>query len=74
MAARKRRIYTIDVETDPFMRDRDPRPFLWGVYDGEPGGFRTFDDAEAMMKWLSHQGPIIVYAHNGGKFDYTYLF
>ncbi len=74
MGNRKRAIYTIDVETDPFLRGRDPRPFLWGVYDGEPGGYRTFDDAEAMMRWLSHQGSIIVYAHNGGKFDYTYLF
>lgn len=74
MASRKRQIYTIDVETDPFLRNREPLPFLWGVYDGEPGGYRTFETADAMMRWLLSLGPIIVYAHNGGKFDYTYLF
>ncbi len=74
MASRKRPIFTIDVETDPFLRNREPLPFLWGVYDGEPGGYRSFETTDAMMRWLRTLGPIIVYAHNGGKFDYTYLF
>jgi hypothetical protein len=72
MGARKRPIITIDVETDPFLRGRDPRPFLWGMYDGER--YRTFPDAASLMRYLLTLGPIIVYAHNGGKFDYTYLF
>ena len=74
MARSKRRVFTVDVETDPFLRDREPLPFLWGVYDGEPGGFRHFPDADSMLRWLHAQGPLIVYAHNGGKFDYLYLF
>lgn len=71
---KKKPIYVIDVETDPFLRDREPLPFLWGVYDGQPGGYRQFEDAEAMLRFLHTLGEIVVYAHNGGKFDYTYLF
>ncbi len=74
MSRKKRPIYTADAETDPFKRNRDPMPFLWGLYNGEPGGFREFPTAEAMLRYLHTLGPIIVYAHNGGKFDWIYMF
>lgn len=66
----KRPVYTIDCETDPFKRHRVPVPFMWGCYCGER--FRRFDDGEALVRWLAGQ-KCIVYAHNGGKFDYAFL-
>lgn len=68
---KRRPIITIDCETDPFKRGRVPMPFLWGLYDGER--YRDFPDARALMRYLETQDAII-YAHNGGKFDYGYLY
>lgn len=66
----KRRIAVIDAETDPFKQGRIPRPFLWGFYDGET--YEEFETAEALVAFLEDQS-LIVYAHNGGKFDFHYL-
>ncbi len=70
MTKQKRAIITIDCETDPFKRGRVPVPFMWGAYDGER--YRRFDDAESLVRWLAGQH-CIVYAHNGGKFDYAFF-
>lgn len=68
---KNRPIITVDVETDPFKRLREPMPFLWGMWDGNT--YRHWPHAEPMMRYLSTQ-EAIVYAHNGGKFDWTYIF
>ena len=68
--ARKRRIIAVDCETDPFLHKRVPRPFIWGAYDGKD--FLTFDDTASFVAWLKNQYAI-VYAHNGGKFDFMFL-
>ena len=71
MSSSRRRIAVIDAETDPFLHGRIPRPFLWGFYDGER--YETFTDADALVDWLETQR-LIVYAHNGGRFDYHFFF
>lgn len=65
-----RLFWTIDAETDPFKRDRIPKPFVWGVYDGLD--FLHFTDTAEMIAHISEHD-VIVYAHNGGKFDFHFL-
>lgn len=64
---RPKPIATVDCETDPFKFGRVPKPFFWNVYDGTRHyNFETVSDVIHFLrdkKW-------IVYAHNGGKFDY----
>jgi DNA polymerase elongation subunit (family B) len=64
----------IDAETDPFLYGRIPQPFAWGYYDGEKyvdfWGEKSTDD---VWKFLQSANVPIVYAHNGGKFDFHYL-
>lgn len=69
-----KQIAVIDAETDPFLAGRIPAPFLWGVYHETESGFdyREFVAADNMMRFLIGQ-PWIVYAHNGGRFDYHFL-
>lgn len=54
-------------------RRRIPAPFIWGLYGGPTGEeyheFATGDEVVKFVENLSH----VVYAHNGGKFDYHYL-
>lgn len=66
-----RGIAVCDCETDPFLFGRVPKPFAWGFYDGER--YKEFwEDQEGFAKFLREQ-PMIVYAHNGGKFDWHFL-
>lgn len=64
------RIATLDCETDPFLYGRIPEPFIWGFYDGED--FEVFDTTESMIEFLKEFDGV-VYAHNGGKFDYHFM-
>lgn len=69
-------VAVIDAETDPFGSRDDkgalivPRPFLWGFDDGER--YREFATQKELIDFLSPQ-KIVVYAHNGGKFDYHFF-
>lgn len=65
-----RKIAVIDAETDPFMYGRFPEPFIWGFYDGER--YLQFTETDALVAYLE---PLdyIVYAHNGGRFDYHFM-
>src|SRR5579864_3472821 len=67
----KRGFWTIDAETDPFLRingiGRVPKPFIWGLYTG--AGFHTFETVEQVVDAIKDH-EVIVYAHNGGKFDF----
>jgi hypothetical protein len=65
-----RKIITIDCETDPFKKDRLPQPFIWGLYDGK--NFIHFANISALLDYL-REIDCIVYAHNGGKFDYHFM-
>jgi len=75
---------TLDCETDPFHHCQDracpkchglgrvPQPFVWGLYEGLRQNYEEFTDGEALIDRLQALGGV-VYAHNGGKFDYHYL-
>jgi len=63
-------IAVIDCETDPFKYGRAPEPFIWGFTDGKT--YRSFTSTDALVKHVAaFEG--IVYAHNGGKFDYHFI-
>lgn len=75
MAASSRRkpYWTVDAETDPFKVGRIPQPFIWGLYGGPNGDdYYEFDTARELVRFLESKRDL-VYAHNGGKFDYHYL-
>lgn len=72
MSRATRPIFTLDCETDPFKIGRIPEPFLWGIYDGHNYDYWQFETVEEVVSFLRDR-KIIVYAHNGGKFDYHYL-
>ena len=65
-----RPIAVCDCETDPFRQHRVPKPFVWGYYDGKE--YRQFYDTAEFVAFVSEQR-VIVYAHNGGKFDWHFL-
>ena len=63
-------IWTADAETDPFKIGRLPEPFIWGLYTGEE--YFEFTDTDDFLDFVSEQ-EAIVYAHNGGKFDWHFI-
>lgn len=67
---RARKIAACDAETDPFLKQRVPKPFLWGFYDGKQ--FLTFKTTKEFVAHIKNLN-IILYAHNGGKFDFIFL-
>lgn len=65
------RIYTLDAETDPFQYGRLPVPFALGLYDGERYRYAEGPNClEVMRKTIESLPPGIIYAHNGGRFDF----
>ncbi len=81
----QRQIWAVDCETDPFEVGRIVQPFIWGVYHHYnkqkfyrefvgtgPNYICTSNDIENIVDFLSQQN-VIVYAHNGGKFDWHFL-
>lgn len=67
---RSKPVYTCDCETDPFKYERVPSPFIWGLYDGRD--FETFKRTEDFVERVRDLD-IVLYAHNGGKFDFMFL-
>src|SRR5215469_9156933 len=65
-----KKVATCDCETDPFLHGRVGKPFIWGYYDGKQ--FLIFDTTEAFVAYIKTRR-VILYAHNGGKFDFMYL-
>ena len=65
-----REIAVIDCETLGFKHGREPTPLLWGFYDGVEY-FET-ERTEELADFLRYRR-LIVYAHNGGKFDFCFL-
>jgi len=66
-----RKYATFDCETDPFKFGRIPEPFIWGFYDED--GFKYFYETNDFIDFIKEYDGII-YAHNGGKFDFYFLF
>jgi hypothetical protein len=71
----KRKLAVIDFETDPFMYGRVPYPFCVEFYSDERTEIFWGDDcADRLCEFLEKlEEPHIIYAHNGGKFDFHFL-
>jgi len=65
-----RSIWVADSETDPFLHGRVPEAFIWGCYNGED--YHEFDTVGEFVDFIREQH-CIIYAHNGGKFDWHFL-
>lgn len=79
MARRKKatpKIAVIDLETDPFKFGRLPKPFAAAFFDGYL--YQEYWGAHCVMALLAFISTLeeeyVIYAHNGGKFDFFYLF
>lgn len=70
-----RALAVIDLETDPFKYGRVPMPFAAGFYNGQT--FIKFwgdDCVKQLLDYLDrYPDKLIIYAHNGGKFDYWFM-
>lgn len=78
MPKKQKKIITLDAETDPFSYGDVPKPFTWGVYDGDYFWHTWNSDTQKLNKDLieylsDYPDGSIVYAHNGGKFDFHFL-
>lgn len=75
MPRKSRPIAVIDFETDPFLYGRLPEPFLVSFYNGATmKSFWGSDCATQLMEYLNGLAtPHLIYAHNGGKFDFHFL-
>lgn len=70
---------TLDLETDPFEHGKVPKPFASGFYDGEV--FISFWGPDCVARIIEAiqdrarrlKCRYLVYAHNGGKFDFFYM-
>jgi hypothetical protein len=69
------RIAVIDTETDPFAYGVIPKPFSAGFYNGEIYvDFWGDNCIEELIYFLdSLEERYIIYAHNGGKFDFLFM-
>jgi len=70
------KLATFDIETDPFKWGRTPQPFAIGLYDGDQyTDFWGNDCIAAFLAELDRRrdAPYMLYAHNGGRFDFMYL-
>lgn len=73
----RQEIWTLDCETDPFSLERNkrneiPQPFIWGAYCHETQEYVELPDGCSVADFFADRGAL-VYAHNGGRFDYMYL-
>lgn len=70
------RTAAFDIETDPFVAGRIPQPFCCGVAldDGTETVFWGFDCIDRAMECLQTLSEkYLVYVHNGGRFDFNYM-
>lgn len=65
-----REIWVADSETDPFELGVIPEPFIWGLYNGVD--YFEFDNTDDFCDFVAAKR-ILLYAHNGGKFDWHFL-
>lgn len=69
MARAKRKVATLDSETDPFEYGAAIAPFIWDIFDGVE--HYTFRSTAEMLDFLADKDWLL-YAHNGGKFDFRF--
>ena len=67
------RFGTFDLETDPFKRGRIPKPFASCYFDGKTLSVFWGDDCASRVMEIMIREKRIIYAHNGGKFDFHYI-
>jgi hypothetical protein len=68
-----KKIAVLDFETDPFKHGRIPRVFSCGFFDGKTHQIK-WGQHEDVLDWtmeIVKNFDGLVYAHNGGKFDYV---
>jgi hypothetical protein len=70
--SKSKRFGTVDAETDPFRVGRVPQPFIWGLYFGDTEEYHEFKTVDELLAFVEDMD-IVLYAHNGGKFDYHYF-
>lgn len=70
--SKRRPIWIADAETDPFRKGRVPAPFIWGLLDTENNEYFEFLETEAFVNFVREK-KIVVYAHNGGRFDWHFI-
>lgn len=74
MARRKKKdermFWAGDCETDPFKHGRIPKPFIWGLDTGT--SYHEFATAREFAEFV-RDNEVIVFFHNGGKFDMHFL-
>lgn len=69
-----RPIGVLDLETDPFTFGKPVKPFVAEFWDGRNAAvFWGKDCIKKLCAYLKTRPPFIIYAHNGGKFDYMFL-
>lgn len=66
-----KKIWVADSETDPFKAGRIPKPFIWGAYNGSE--YHEFSSTADFMEFIAQLDNAIIYAHNGGKFDWHFI-
>lgn len=72
-------IATWDIETDPFLYGREPKPFCNGLAYRKNNEikYRQFWGDESLVDFYLYvsglKEKLTIYAHNGGKFDFVYL-
>lgn len=68
-----RQIAIADCETDPFKYGRVPKPFVWGFFDGLI--YKKFWGKNCTSRFFNYikEKTVILFAHNGGKFDWHFL-
>ncbi len=73
--SKSKKLAVMDFETDPFKHGRNPVPFSFGFYDGENYVEYWGDDSiEQFIRVIDdYREPLLIYAHNGGKFDFLYF-
>lgn len=78
-----KRLATVDLETDPFAHGRVPKPFAAG-YAEDDGDYVDFWGEDCVLEYMEHIAKrraalakegieLVVYAHNGGKFDFNFF-
>lgn len=75
MGRRKKWVGALDAETDPFLYERIPAPFTWGLYFTDGQYFHTWgkNSTREIVDILFDLPPSEIYIHNGGKFDMHFL-
>ena len=63
-------LWVADSETDPFELGVIPEPFIWGLYNGTT--YYEFRETAEFVDFVTKRR-MLLYAHNGGKFDWHFL-